>query len=106
MEHITKKTYSDHNAILLNTDLTLVKQKAERNGIMTTNSYLKYKQLLQEGNIDDLFTNGNIQENYNKQSEAIQKAIDKSKVIVKKKVPCKEVRQLISIKKKLRKELK
>ena len=101
-----KKTHSDHNAILLNTDLTLAEQKSEKKGIMTRKSYCKYKLLLQEYNIDDLFTKGNIQDNYNKWSEAVQKAIDKSKVIIKKKVPCQEVRQLTSIKKRLRKELK
>ena len=101
-----KKTYSDHNAMLLNTNLASVYQGIEKKGIMTKKSYSTYKHLLDERNITGQFENGSVQENYDRWSKIIQNAIDQCKVIVKKKTPSKVVRQLTLIKKRLRKELR
>ena len=101
-----KTVYSDHNAMLIKTDITSVAQNSEKKSVMTKKSYNIYRELIERSNIKKLFATGTLQDNYNEWSTLVQNAIEKSKVTIKKKIPSKTIRYLTAIKKRLRKDLR
>ena len=103
--NITNKIYSDHNPILFCADIASIATNIEKKKIMTRKSYSKFKQLIKEREVERMFKSGNIQESYDRWTDAVQKAINESKTVAKKKIPNKNVRRLTSIKKGLRKQL-
>ena len=106
LENLIKRTYSDHNAIVVKTDLSSKQDVPNKKYIMTNKSYTEYKQKHENNDINTLFIRGQPQYNYNKWSGIIEKAIKDTQRTLKPKIPRKVVRQLTAIKKKLNKELK
>ena len=106
LDNVTKKVYSDHNPILLYTDIASIASNTGKKKIMTKKSYSKFKHLLEERKVETMWESGNVQESYDKWSDAVQKAVDESKVVVRNKVPTKDARRLTIIKRRLRKQLR
>ena len=104
--HVVKKVYSDHNPIVLHTDIASIDAHMEKKKIMTKKAYLKFKGLLKHRKVETLFKCGSIQETYGKWSDAVQKAINDSKITIRNKGPNKEVKRLTRIKNGLRKQLR
>ena len=71
----SRKTYSDHNAILLKVNLVTAMQKQKKNRIITKCGYKKYRSKLTQMQISGILKRNTIQVNYYKWSEEIQRNI-------------------------------
>ena len=71
----SRKTYSDHNAILLKVNLVTAMQKQKKNRIITKWGYKKYRSKLTEMQISGILKRNTIQVSYYKWSEEIQRNI-------------------------------
>ena len=71
----SRKTYSDHNAILLKVNLVTAMQKQKKNRIITKCGYKKYRSKLTQMQISGILKRNTIQVSYYKWSEEIQRNI-------------------------------
>ena len=71
----SRKTYSDHNAILLKVNLVTAMLKQKKNTIITKCGYKKYRSKLTQMQISGILKRNTIQVNYYKWSEEIQRNI-------------------------------
>ena len=71
----SRKTYSDHNAILLKVNLVTAMQKQKKNRIITKCGYKKYRSKLTQMHISGILKRNTIQVSYYKWSEEIQRNI-------------------------------
>ena len=71
----SRKTYSDHNAILLKVNLVTAMQKQKKNRITTKCGYKKYRSKLTQMQISGILKRNTIQVSYYKWSEEIQRNI-------------------------------
>ena len=67
-----RKTYSDHNAILLKLNLVTATEKQKKNRIITKCSYKKYRNKLTQKQISGILNKDTIQVSYDKWSEEVQ----------------------------------
>ena len=100
----TKKIYSDHNVIILKVDFMTQMQKEKRKKIITTKGYKEYQQISQLKKISKIMQTGNLQNQYDIWSQAIEDTIKKVEKVTKKKDLMKDVKELIRMRKKLTKE--
>ena len=68
----SRKTYSDHNAILLKLNLVTAIEKQKKNRTITKCSYKKYRNKLTQTQISGILKKDTIQESYDKWSEEVQ----------------------------------
>ena len=71
----SRKTYSDHNAILLKVNLVTAMQKQKKNRIITKCGYKKYRSKLTQMQTSGILKRNTIQVSYYKWSEEIQRNI-------------------------------
>ena len=71
----SRKTYSDHNAILLKVNLVTAMQNQKKNRIITKCGYKKYRSKLTQMQISGILKRNTIQVSYYKWSEEIQRNI-------------------------------
>ena len=67
-----RKTYSDHNAILLKLNLVTATEKQKKNRIITKCGYKKYRNKLTQKQISGILSKDTIQVSYDKWSEDVQ----------------------------------
>ena len=67
-----RKTYSDHNAILLKLNLVTATEKQKKNRIITKCGYKKYRNKLTQKQISGILNKDTIQVSYDKWSEEVQ----------------------------------
>ena len=91
-----KKIYSDHNVIILKVDLMTEMQKEKIKKVITK-GYKEYQQILQHKKISKIIQTGNLQNQYDLWSQAIEDTIKKVEKITKKKDIKKDVKELIRI---------
>ena len=71
----SRKTYSDHNAILLKLNLVAAIEKQKKNRIITKRGYKKYRNKLTQTQISGILKKDTIHESYCKWSEEVQNNI-------------------------------
>ena len=79
-----KKIYSDHNVIILKEDFMTEMQKEKRKKIITTKGYKEYQEVLQHNKISKIMQTGNLQNQYDIWSQAIEDTIKKVEKVTKK----------------------
>ena len=79
-------------------------QKEKRKKIITAKGYKEYQQILQHKKISKIMQTGNLQNQYDICSQAIEDNIKKVEKVTKKKDLMKDVKELIRMRKKIRKE--
>ena len=97
----SRKTYSDHNAILLKLNLVTAIEKQKKNRIITKCGYKKYRNKLTQTQISGILKKDTIQESYDKWSEEVQNNIKEVEKICRQN-PRKDIMQLKRQRKKLR----
>ena len=88
-----RKTYSDHNAILLKLNLVTAIEKQKKNRIITKCGYKKYRNKLTQKQISGILKQDTIQVSYNKWSEEVQSNINEVEKIFRQN-PRKDITQL------------
>ena len=78
-----KKIYSDHNVIILKVDLMTEMQKEKIKKVITK-GYKEYQQILQHKKISKIIQTGNLQNQYDLWSQAIEDTIKKVEKTIKK----------------------
>ena len=71
----SRKTYSDHDTILLKVNLITVTEKQKKNRIITNCGYKKYRKKLTEKQISGILKKNTIQKSYDKWLEEVQSNI-------------------------------
>ena len=71
----SRKTYSDHNAILLKLNLVTAIENQKKNRIITEYGYKNYRNKLTQTQISGTLKKDKIQESYDKWSEEVQNNI-------------------------------
>ena len=79
-----KKIYSDHNVIILKVDFMTEMQKEKRKKVITTKGYKEDQQILQHKKISKIIQTGNLQNQYDLWSQAIEDIIKKVEKTIKK----------------------
>ena len=97
----SRKTYSDHNAILLKLNLVTAIEKQKKNRIITKCGYKKYRKKLTQTQISGILKKDTIQESYDQWSEEVQNNIKEVEKICRQN-PRKYIMQLKRQRKKLR----
>ena len=97
----SRKTYSDHNAILLKLNLVTAIEKQKKNRIITKCGYRKYRNKLTQTQISRVLKKDTIQESYDKWSEEVHNNIKEVEKICRQN-PRKDIMQLKRQRKKLR----
>ena len=97
----SRKTYSDHNAILLKLNLVTAIEKQKKNRIITKCGYKKYRNKLTQKQISGILKQNTIQVSYDKWSEEVQNNIKEVEKICRQN-PRKDIMQLKRQRKKLR----
>ena len=78
-----KNIYSEHNVIILKVDFMAEMQNEKRKKIITTKGYKEYQQILQHKKISKITQTGNLQNQYDLWSQAIEDNIKKVEKITK-----------------------
>ena len=89
----SRKTYSDHNAILLKLNLVTAIEKQKKNRIITKCGYKKYRNKLTQKQISGILKQNTIQVSYDKWSEEVQNNIKEVEKICRQN-PRKDIMQL------------
>ena len=89
----SRKTLSDHNAILLKLNLVTAIEKQKKNRIITKCGYKKYRNKLTQKQISGILKQDTIQVSYNKWSEEVQSNINEVEKIFRQN-PRKDIMQL------------
>ena len=97
----SRKTYSDHNAILLKLNAVTAIEKQKTNRITTKCDYKKYRNKLTQTQISGILKKDTIQESYDKWSEEVQNNIKEVEKLCRQN-PRKDIIQLKRQRKKLR----
>ena len=100
-----KKTYCDHNAILINLDFISPEEVSRKKKVITRKGYKKYQAIIQEKEISKILEKGELQDSYNTWADEVEKTI---KQVEKNKLKNlrKDIREIQQKRKKLRRELK
>ena len=96
----SRKTYSDHNAILLKLNLVTAIEKQKKNRIITKCGYKKYRNKLTQKQISGILKQNTIQVSYDKWSEEVQNNIKEVEKICRQN-PRKDIMQLKRQRKKI-----
>ena len=100
-----KKTYSDHNIILLKIDLHTETIQTKERKIITTKGCKQYSENIGQLQISKLIATGQIQNNYEKWRETVKQSIKRVTKKKRKTNTRRDIRQLMKMRKNLRKEL-
>ena len=100
-----KKTYCDHNAILINLDFISPEEVSRKKKVITRKGYKKYQAIIQEKETSKILEKGELQDSYNTWVDEVEKTI---KQVEKNKLKNlrKDIREIQQKRKKLRRELK
>ena len=97
----SRKTYSDHNSILLKLKIVTAIEKQKKNRIITKYGYKKYRNKLTQTQISGILKKDTIQESYDKWLEEVQSNIKEVEKTCRQN-PRKDIMQLKRQRKKLR----
>ena len=96
-----KKTYSDHNVILLKIDFHTETTQTKERKIITTKRYKEYRGNIEQLQISKLIATGQMQNSYDKWCEAAEQSIKRVTKKQSKKNTRRDIRQLMKMRKNL-----
>ena len=100
-----RKTYSDHNVILLEIDYITKLESSKQINFITNKGYREYKNILRQENVSKIIQNQNLQESYTKWTNAVEYAIQRVSKTKTRPNPRRDIKELMKMRKTLRKKL-
>ena len=100
-----RKTYSDHNVVLLGIDYVTKLESSKQINVITKKDYKEYKNILRQENVTKIIQNQNLQESYTKWTNAVEYAKQRVSRTKPGPNPRRDIKELMKMRKIMRRKL-